>query len=144
MGNERYPHCLFSITIFGLLLSVGINVTVQTSAQEAKMKREVEHELEMLKNVSGMETEKCYKKSFIQFWRPRNDCKQVNIPITFCYGICNSVSIPNRRNLANVCKPTKWEYQNTTAVCLESGRQTYITKPVKKIHECSCDLIPLE
>ena len=144
MGNEKYPHWLLSINIFGLLLFVWITVTMQISVQEAKIKREVEHELKMANNVTGTETEKCHMKSFIQFWRPRNDCKQVYIPITFCYGMCYSVSIPHRRNWANVCRPTKWEYQNVTAACLESGRQIYITKQVKKIHECSCDLIPLE
>ena len=143
MGNEKYPRWLLSIIIPGFLLVAGISVSMQISIQNAKIKREVKHLIEMLKNATGIEPEKCYMKSFLQVWS-RSGCKEVKIPATFCYGMCYSVSVPNRHRLLNVCKPTKWQCQNVTAVCLKNGKQIYVTKQIKKINECSCDLITLE
>ena len=155
MGNEKYPHWLLNITIPGLLLIAGISVSMQISIQNAKIKREVKHQqhqldnkqhtLEMLKNSTAIESEKCYMKSFLQVWS-RSGCKEVKIPANFCYGMCYSVSVPNRRRLLlKVCRPTKWQYQNVTAACLKNGTQIiYITKQMIKIHECSCDLITLD
>ena len=141
MGGENYPNRILSMAILNLLLISGMSMTMQRSVQNSKVKREVKPQTEMLKNVTGGEPYQCNLKSFRQAWS-RSGCKTAYIPLTFCYGMCYSTSIPNLHNrLVKVCKPAKWAYQEVTAACFDNGKLVDIIKQVKKIHDCSCALI---